>query len=160
MSDYMLAPGARLEVGPHGKLYETLGDMVPHRPMYEYGEGQYVYGAANESLGACCQGCAAGNASCGHKPLGLSIGSVTISTPLLLVGAGLAAYLLFFRKKRGSRARRRNPATFTKKGERMYRHIRRGYGKSRRAKEIAARTVYAAAKRGTKGLVRKRRRRR
>jgi len=24
---YMVAPGARLEVGPHGKLYETMGDL-------------------------------------------------------------------------------------------------------------------------------------
>jgi len=26
-SDYMVAPGARLEVGPHGKLYESMGDL-------------------------------------------------------------------------------------------------------------------------------------
>lgn len=26
-ADYMLAPGARLEIGPHGKPYETLGEV-------------------------------------------------------------------------------------------------------------------------------------
>ena len=129
--------------------------------MYEYGEGQYVYAAP---LGACCQGCADGG-TCSGKPLGaISIAGFSIPTPVLVGAAGLAAYLLFFRKRRrgrrgyfrGGYRRRRNPSTFTKKGERMYRHIKRGYGSDPRAKEIAARTVYAAAKRGTRGLVRKR----
>jgi len=40
----------------------------------------------------------------------------------------------------------RNPKTFSAKGERMYGSIKRGYGKSPRAKEIAARTVYKHAR--------------
>lgn len=41
---------------------------------------------------------------------------------------------------------RRNPDDLTDKGERMYEHIREGYGDDPRAKEIAARTVAARAK--------------
>lgn len=41
---------------------------------------------------------------------------------------------------------RRNPRTFTSRGERMYEHIKAGYGKDPRAAEIAARTVYARSK--------------
>lgn len=137
MSEYVMDAGARLELGPGGKPYEELG--------------------------ACCAGCASGT-SCG-KPLGaVSVAGLSIPTPVLIGAAGLAAYLLFFRRKSRRRRgyfrgrRRRNPATFTKKGERMYRHIKAGYGSEPRAKEIAARTVYAAAARGTHGLVRKRRR--
>lgn len=47
-----------------------------------------------------------------------------------------------------------NPANLTKKGERAYKHIKKGYGSDPRAKEIAARTVYTMAK-TTPGLVRK-----
>lgn len=31
--DYIMAPGARLEVGPHGKLYETMGDAAAVAPL-------------------------------------------------------------------------------------------------------------------------------
>lgn len=47
-----------------------------------------------------------------------------------------------------------NPATFTKKGERLYEHIKEGYGHDPRAKEIAARTVYKISH-STPGLVKK-----
>lgn len=49
-----------------------------------------------------------------------------------------------------------NPAGLTKKGERMYKAVERGYRAAgdARAKEIAARTVFASAKHGVKGLVR------
>ncbi len=49
-----------------------------------------------------------------------------------------------------------NPVNLTKKGERMYEHIKKGYQTvgNKRAKEIAARTVYTQA-RITPGLVRK-----
>lgn len=48
-----------------------------------------------------------------------------------------------------------NPANFTAKGERMYEDIKRGYQAKGdpRAKEIAARTVYARAAEGVPGLV-------
>jgi uncharacterized protein YjeT (DUF2065 family) len=51
--------------------------------------------------------------------------------------------------------KKQNPAAaFTKKGERLYKAIKSGYGRDPRAKEIAARTVYKMAQ--TKpGLVRK-----
>jgi hypothetical protein len=48
-----------------------------------------------------------------------------------------------------------NPPNFTKKGERMYRHIKEGYAGDPRAKEIAARTVYASAAKGVPGLLRR-----
>lgn len=50
-----------------------------------------------------------------------------------------------------------NPANLTHKGERMYEDVKRGYELKgdRRAKEIAARTVYARAREGTPGLVKK-----
>ena len=48
---------------------------------------------------------------------------------------------------------RPNPYTFTPKGERMYQHIVESYGASPRAREIAARTVYARH-RDVPGLVR------
>jgi hypothetical protein len=51
---------------------------------------------------------------------------------------------------------RSNPADLTAKGERMYEHIKAGYGDDPRAKEIAARTVAARAKE-VPGLRRKRR---
>jgi hypothetical protein len=44
-----------------------------------------------------------------------------------------------------------NPAGLTKKGERMYEHIKAGYGRDHRAAEIASRTVLARAK-TTRGL--------
>ena len=49
----------------------------------------------------------------------------------------------------------RNPATFTAKGDRMYEDIKRGYQRrgEPRAKEIAARTVYARAGEGVRGVV-------
>jgi hypothetical protein len=47
--------------------------------------------------------------------------------------------------------------SFTAKGERMYRDVKRHYRGDRRASEIAARTVYARAKEGVPGLLRKRR---
>jgi hypothetical protein len=91
--------------------------------------------------------------------------------PVLLVGGG-AVLLLALSGRRSSsgpqyvvaknparrrrrRRARRNPAGLTKKGERMYRHIRDRYRREGepRAKEIAARTVYARAKR-ERGLVR------
>jgi len=53
----------------------------------------------------------------------------------------------------------RNPSGLTKKGKRMYTAIKKGYehvGETR-AKEIASRTVYSAAKRGSRGLVKKKR---
>jgi hypothetical protein len=46
-----------------------------------------------------------------------------------------------------------NPAGLTAKGERMYEHIKAGYGRDPRAKEIAARTVYARSSEGAPGLV-------
>ncbi len=50
-----------------------------------------------------------------------------------------------------------NPrSTFTAKGERMYQDIKRGYRGDPRAAEIAARTVYARAREGVAGLVKKR----
>jgi len=49
---------------------------------------------------------------------------------------------------------RPNPASFTKKGERLYEHIKEGYGHDPRAKEIAARTVYKISH-STPGLVKK-----
>jgi hypothetical protein len=50
-----------------------------------------------------------------------------------------------------------NPrGTFTAKGERMYRDVKRHYRGDPRASEIAARTVYARAKDGVKGLVKRR----
>jgi hypothetical protein len=50
---------------------------------------------------------------------------------------------------------RGNPASFTAKGERMYQHIKEQYEAQGepRAKEIAARTVYAQAAEGVSGLV-------
>ena len=45
-----------------------------------------------------------------------------------------------------------NPAGLTAKGERMYEHVKAGYAGSPRAKEIAARTVLARAKEGSRGL--------
>jgi len=51
-----------------------------------------------------------------------------------------------------------NPrGAFSAKGERMYRDIKRHYRGDPRASEIAARTVYARAKEGIPGLLRKRR---
>jgi hypothetical protein len=49
-----------------------------------------------------------------------------------------------------------NPAAFTKKGERMYKAVERGYRAAgdARASEVAARTVLSAARHGQKGLVR------
>lgn len=49
-----------------------------------------------------------------------------------------------------------NPSGLTKKGERMYKAVERGYRAAgdARAKEIAARTVFASAKHGTRGLIR------
>lgn len=49
-----------------------------------------------------------------------------------------------------------NPSGLTKKGERMYKAVERGYRAAgdARAKEIAARTVLSAAKHGSRGLVR------
>lgn len=67
------------------------------------------------------------------------------------------------RKNPGELAK--NPTGLTKKGERMYEKIRAGYTEvgNQKAKEIAARTVLARAKTGTRGLVKptapKRRRR-
>jgi hypothetical protein len=55
-----------------------------------------------------------------------------------------------------SRVGERNPADLTAKGERMYRDIKVGYAGDPRAKEIAARTVRAAAGRGVPGLIRRR----
>ena len=46
-----------------------------------------------------------------------------------------------------------NPRSFSPKGERMYRAIKRGYGADPRAAEIAARTVQARASAGARGLV-------
>jgi len=87
--------------------------------------------------------------------------------PIIVIGGLVLVFMMMKKKKpaaaaapaattnpsRRRRRRRRNPTTFTKKGERMYRHIRDSYGGDPRAKEIAARTVYARARR-TKGLVR------
>lgn len=43
---------------------------------------------------------------------------------------------------------------WTAKGERMYQDVKAGYGKDPRAEEIAARTVWAEARRGVPGLIR------
>ena len=49
-----------------------------------------------------------------------------------------------------------NPVgAFTEKGERMYEEVKASYGRDPRAKEIAARTVYARAKEGASGLIKK-----
>jgi hypothetical protein len=53
---------------------------------------------------------------------------------------------------------RPNPAGFTKKGEKLYLAIKKGYGRDPRAKEIAARIVYSIA-RDKPGLVKRPRRR-
>lgn len=45
MSEYIMEPGARLVIGPHGRPEESLG-------------------------GACCSGCAKSGSSCGPKPTG------------------------------------------------------------------------------------------
>jgi len=151
MSSYMMMPGARLEVGPHGQLMEQLG-------FYSLAPGARLlvgpHGQLKEQLGAdaCCNSCASSCGPCGRTG---SLGAVDSNTMIgaVVVGAvGLAAWMLF---RSPRRKRRRNPSTFTRKGERMYRHIKAGYRGSPRAREIAARTVYAAAKRGARGLVRK-----
>lgn len=59
--------------------------------------------------------------------------------------------LWYVNPSRKRRTSRRNPSSFTPKGERMYRHVARSYGHAPRAKEIAARTVYARS-RYTPGL--------
>ena len=51
-----------------------------------------------------------------------------------------------------SREFEENPRGLTKKGERMYEHVKAAYAGDPRAKEIAARTVYARAAGGTRGL--------
>lgn len=93
MSDYMLAPGARLEVGPGGRL--------------------------EESLGACCSGCASGQGGCGNSDLGSTRGgggthptmlngwTITawghdVTVPAVAVGA-IGVWWLFFRKKKRRR---------------------------------------------------------
>ncbi len=118
------------------------------------------------ATGACCRACAQGG-PCG-SPLGLTPAMVAAAAPmatqastapassswrpLVIAAAAAGAIGLVWRLRR----KRRNPARFTRKGERMYQHVRRGYGSSPRAKEIAARTVYAASRRGARGLVRER----
>ena len=52
---------------------------------------------------------------------------------------------------------RMNPRGLTAKGERMYEHVKKSYRGDPRAKEIAARTVYARASEGAPGLRRKKR---
>jgi LPXTG-motif cell wall-anchored protein len=145
-----------------------------------YAEGNYLYAAAD--LGACCSGCAKTGGSCGAlggtQTLKATIippkttttqivatspaiqSQTTSKTTLYVIAAAgvIGVGLLWFLRRKRRRNPRRNPRTFTRKGERMYRHIKAGYGSSPRAKEIAARTVYAAARRGKRGLMRKRRR--
>jgi hypothetical protein len=82
--------------------------------------------------------------------------------PVAAVGAGVFVIVKLLKRPKSNPSRhrrRRNPAGLTAKGERMYRHIRDRYEAEGdpRAKEIAARTVYARARR-TRGLVKKRRR--
>jgi hypothetical protein len=73
MSSYIMLPGARLEIGPHG------------RP--------------EESLGACCSACASGASKCmgGGAPGSKSLGDVgDLGKPLLLLGvAAVGAAVLF-----------------------------------------------------------------
>lgn len=107
MSDYMLAPGARLEIGSHGKLYETMGSsdyMLAPGARLEIGP----HGTPYETLGGCGGSC--GKPCCGSSSLGdLQIlgTSVTLGTVIGVSVAGLAAYLLLFRKHRKNPARRR-----------------------------------------------------
>jgi hypothetical protein len=53
----------------------------------------------------------------------------------------------------GSSKPKKNPAGLTRKGERMYEHVRASYPSDPRAKEIASRTVRARASGGARGLV-------
>lgn len=104
MSDYILAPGARLEIGPHGKPYE--------------------------SLGACCAGCAGGGTCGATSSLGaltFTAWGVQIPTVAVLGAAGLAAWWLFFRKKH-----RRNPARRRRRSRRMFRSRKRRTRRTRR----------------------------
>lgn len=80
MSDYVMLPGARLEIGPNGQ--------------------------PEESLGACCSACASGASKCA----GSGLGDLTfyawghkIPTPLVLGTAALGVYALFFRNSRRRR---------------------------------------------------------
>lgn len=95
MSDYMLAPGARLEIGPHGTPYETLG--------------------------ACCAGCAGGKGCGGAKAVGdFTVAGVVVPMALVTWGAiGLGAWWLFLRKKH-----RRNPARRYRRHRRSRRNRR------------------------------------
>lgn len=49
------------------------------------------------------------------------------------------------------------PRDLTPKGERLYEHVKQSYAGDPRAEEIAARTVYARAREGTEGLVKRNR---
>lgn len=87
MSEYIMDPGARLEVGPGGKPYESLGG----RP------------AVNRGLGACCAGCSAtagalGGANKGNleaKKLPVTTKNVTASVyyPPAKPGGGLGGLM-------------------------------------------------------------------
>ena len=72
MSDYMLAPGARLEVGPHGKLYE--------------------------SVGACCASCASGG-PCTGAPLSGITDALTDPGFWLGIALGFGVAKLMGRKR-------------------------------------------------------------
>jgi hypothetical protein len=97
---------------------------------------------------------AGGNAAELQRALDAANAGMSLGVKLAIGGGVLVgAYLLLGRR------RRRNPSTFTRKGERMYRHIERRYAGRARAKEIAARTVYARSRGGAPGLVKRRRRR-
>jgi hypothetical protein len=74
MSEYMMMPGARLEIGPGGKPYETLG-AVPVAP--------------------CCSACAKGGRRCGALGSDSAVFDL-VTNPLVLVAAGVFVWWKFF----------------------------------------------------------------
>lgn len=103
------------------------------------------------------QAAAQANAAAAANLLAQQQAQTDMIMPIVIVGGLVLAFVLLKKKPKTNPSRRkrkrRNSAGLTKKGERMYRHIRDSYAGDPRAKEIAARTVYARAKR-TSGLVR------
>jgi hypothetical protein len=86
MSDYVMLPGARLEIGPGGKPYETLG-AVPVAP--------------------CCSACAKGGRRCGALGSDSAVFDL-VTNPLVLVAGGLFVWWKFFG---GDKVLRRNPVS-------------------------------------------------
>jgi len=108
-SDYIMMPGARLEVGPHGQLDESLGRLFDMKilPAVQMGI-QSVYlenklkqikastptPTSDDHGGSCCSACANSGGSCGSKSAALGVGPLDQPTPGLLDYAAVPGFTI------------------------------------------------------------------